>query len=144
MGLKPFSLATTALALQNIIKNSPAGAKFAMEGIIKAMENDAKINGKYTDRTGNLRSSITGVVIDAGESNTLHHSGETVTIQNPGKDIVAVLYAGMEYGIYVELLDEFDVLGDTVKKWKRRIPQLLGEAIKDRGTYQRNFEKGNK
>ena len=142
MAVNVFSLAKTKLALQNLIKNSPAGAEQAMWGVIKSMENDAKVNGKYVDRTGNLRNSITGVVLGARETSINHHSGETVNIRNAGNDIVAILYAGMEYGIHVEFLDHKDVLGLTVKAWKPKIKKILGAEIKTRGTYQRGFEKG--
>ena len=138
-----FSLAATAKAMQNLIANSPAGIELALEAIGRSMVNDAKINGKYNDVTGNLRDSIDMVVMRREVSKHVQTLDGGFTISKRGReDIILIVFAGMEYGIAVELRDNKDVLGGTVKKWIPRISKILGEDIKTRGTYQRGFEKG--
>ena len=145
MGLKPFSTAATAKALQSLIANSPLGIKLALEGIGESMVNDAKLNGKYNDISGNLRDSIGKVVMHTDTTKVIGTADGGFTITKPDREnFVLVVFAGMEYGIAVELRDNKDVLGDTVKKWIPRIKKILGDDIRHRGTYQRDFEKGNR
>lgn len=143
MAFKLFSTAATASALKKMIANTPAGVKLAMQGILEQMTNDAKINGNYNDITGNLRDSIGNVVLHLQTSKSVPSKDGGFSVTKEGRDeIIGILFAGMEYGIAVELRDNKDVLGNTVKKWIPRIEKILGDDIKHRGTYQRGFEKG--
>ncbi len=145
MALKPFSTAATGKALQKLIANSPAGVMLTIQGIMEAMTNDAKLTGNYNDITGNLRDSIGNVVLHRETTKNISSADGGFTITKRGRnEFVGILYAGMEYGIAVELRDNKDVLGNTVKRWIPRIEKLLGDGIRTRGTYQRDFEKGNK
>ena len=145
MAFKPFSTAATAAALKKMITNTPEGVKLAVQGILEQMTNDAKSNAKFNDITGNLRDSIGNIVLHKTTSKNIPSADGGFTIDKRGtEEIIGILYAGMEYGIAVELRDNKDVLGDTVKKWLPRINKILGDDIRTRGTYQRDFEKGNK
>ena len=86
--------------------------------------NNARLSGNYTDRTGNLRSSIgyiilkDGVTVDKnfegkakGKSKAKSVSSE-VASQYP-KGLVLIGVAGMEYAAYVEAKG-FDVITSSV------------------------------
>lgn len=75
--------------------------------------NDARKKGEYTDRTGNLRSSIGYVLIENGQIINKNISGRTPdgtaraeafaeSIKNQYKGLVLVGFAGMEYAAAVE------------------------------------------
>jgi len=91
----------------------------------------ARINGKYYDQTGNLRSSIGFAVISSGEIVTEGYEksgqgsdGDTglseskKLVQSLASEfstgILLVLVAGMDYALYVENLENKDVLSGTV------------------------------
>lgn len=74
--------------------------------------NWARENGSYTDRTGNLRNSIGYIIFQNGEEidsfgNAPAQANKDVVIRLvrnriPKKGLALVVFAGMEYGIYVE------------------------------------------
>jgi hypothetical protein len=74
--------------------------------------NWARENGSYTDRTGNLRNSIGYIIFENGEErdffgNAPAQANKDVVVRLvrnriPKKGLALVVFAGMEYGIYVE------------------------------------------
>jgi len=136
MAFKAFSLAATAKTLKRLVDSAPGAAFPAIQGILELMTNDAKVNGKYNDITGNLRDSIGNIVLRKETSKHIisKDGGFTIT-KGERETIVGILFAGMEYGIAVELRDNKDVLGDTVRKWKPRIKKILGEDIRISGNF---------
>lgn len=91
----------------------------------------ARINGKYFDQTGNLRSSIGFAVVRNGKvtvdgyekagqgtdgDSGLNESKKLVQslAAEFNKGIVLVLVAGMDYALFVENMESKDVLSGTV------------------------------
>jgi peptidoglycan/xylan/chitin deacetylase (PgdA/CDA1 family) len=74
--------------------------------------NWARENGSYTDRTGNLRNSIGYIIFENGEErdffgNAPAQANKDVVVRLvrnriPKHGLALVVFAGMEYGIYVE------------------------------------------
>jgi hypothetical protein len=86
--------------------------------------NNAKLNGNYKDRTGNLRSSIGYVVAVDGEvkkykfegtsegrQNSIDTADELLQENNSG--LVLIGFAGMEYGLAVESRG-YDVISSSI------------------------------
>ena len=100
---------------------------------------EARNNGKYIDRTGNLRSSIGYVVVNNGIIVTQGNSqkylegtlGETNGVKfvrdlaaRNNKGMVLIVAAGMNYAVYVEargynVLTSAELLADSL------VPQML-------------------
>lgn len=107
---------------------------------------DAKSNGSYTDRTGNLRNSVGFVIFENG--NIVHEyfektasgteksdqdgisTGKQLAV-NVGSDfpgIVLVVVAGMKYAMYVESRG-YNVLTSAELMARQELPKLF-EALK--------------
>ena len=111
--------------------------------------NWARVNGTYTDRTGNLRNSIgyaifkNGKLIDYIRESTggTHPSAEQQSLDFinllqssgnlPSSGYALVVFAGMEYGVYVEAKG-FIVLSGAIEHSEtlKVIHQALKQAIK--------------
>jgi hypothetical protein len=97
--------------------------------------NKARNKGEYVDRTGNLRASI-GYAVFKDRKQVLLHVEETrddtqrllqyVTRDMP-KGIVLVLFAGMEYAIYVEATNRDVITGSvpTNTEFRNEVAELL-------------------
>lgn len=103
---------------------------------------EARQNGKYTDRTGNLRSSIGYVVLENGKP--LKKGGfqkvlNTATEAKSKSDnlieslsatyktgLVLIVVAGMDYAVYVEAKG-YNVLNSAETLAKKLVPQMLKE-----------------
>jgi hypothetical protein len=107
----------------------------------------ARRNGNYTDRTGNLRSSIGYVVLKDGaivsesfeQSSAGNDKGTGVdkarqlayTLAkeyNSGR--VLILVAGMDYAAAVESLEGYDVLQNSAYETERLLQTTLKEILK--------------
>lgn len=105
---------------------------------------EARISGKYTDQTGNLRSSIGYIILDNGRvikksSFTLVKDGKKgvnegkefrdklITENNRG--IVLIVLAGMDYAKYVEAMG-LNVLESSEITAKELVPQMLKQLLK--------------
>ncbi len=97
---------------------------------------EARSRGSYTDRTGNLRSSVGYLVLNAGrivnENFKQGEGGEAArafaleTARDYPRDIVLILVAGMPYAAAVasrgyDVLDSGELLAEAM------IPQMLGQ-----------------
>lgn len=103
---------------------------------------EARQNGKYIDRTGNLRSSIGYVVLENGKP--LKKGGfqkvlNTATEAKSKSDnlieslsatyktgLVLIVVAGMDYAVYVEAKG-YNVLNSAETLAKKLVPQMLKE-----------------
>ena len=85
----------------------------ALNSVLAEMTNYIKVNGPWTDRTSNLRNSISYVP----------------AIQD-GDKIVGVIYAGQEYAIYVELKPGFWVISGAFSEYRNKIAKMISDAIK--------------
>jgi len=98
--------------LRNYLQQSEENIISTLHRIGQEAVNWARENGNYTDRTGNLRNSIGYVIFKDGQEidsfgNKPTQENKDVVIklvQNkiPEKGYALVVFAGMEYGIYVE------------------------------------------
>lgn len=101
--------------------------------------NDARLTGSYTDRTGNLRSSIGYIIIDNGQIVTLsgfrqvakgHEGisrGKSFAQQiaaEIGPRLALVIVAGMNYAAYVQDRG-YNVLDSAEELAQKLIPQLI-------------------
>ena len=104
--------------------------------------NEARQNGKYTDQSGNLRSSINYVVLDDGVA---IRKGDFKMVKNTATEakqkseeliaklsatyktgLVLVVVAGMDYAVYVEARG-YNVLNSAETLAKKLVPQMLKE-----------------
>ena len=110
--------------------------------LLEELINEAQENGNYKNRTGNLRSSIGGVVLDNGKpfqqvgfapvAGT--ESGESgVTdgkkflesiIRTHKNGIVVIVVAGRKYGVYVQKYYGYNVLLSAETLCSVKIPQI--------------------
>lgn len=106
----------------------------------------ARINGKYNDITGNLRSSIGYAVVNGGEiidddferspqgtdKDTGVKQGRRL-IQSLAsefsKGVVLILVAGMDYALFVENIESKDVLAGTVTGTDKFLRETLKKII---------------
>lgn len=98
--------------------------------------NKARLTGNYTDRTGNLRSSIGYIILKDGKTIDRNFQGKSkgkqqaqsvaseVALQYP-KGFVLIGVAGMEYAAYVEAKG-FDVITGSAPN-KELIKSILSE-----------------
>lgn len=103
---------------------------------------EARQNGKYTDRTGNLRSSIGYVVLENGipiKKGGYQKVLSTATEAQAKSDslisslaatyktgLVLIVLAGMDYAVYVEAKG-YNVLNSAETLAKKLVPQMLKE-----------------
>ena len=113
----------------------------------------ARDKGKYTDQTGNLRSSIGYIIVKDGkilsENFELSQRGtdringeraakrltsELASIYNKGFALIGV--AGMKYAVYVEAMENKDVIsatGTRTEDWIRKQSKKLFDKLAERG-----------
>lgn len=122
---------------------------------------EARVSGSYTDRTGNLRSSI-GYIIKRGgrtvdENFTAAGSGSTSGDEGINKargvaervstmygdQLVAVLVAGEDYAVYVESMG-YEVISGSMLHFARRFEENFKAAGGDMGGVRVKKGVGNK
>jgi len=105
----------------------------ALEAVVSVMQTIAKNPsrpGAWRDRTGNLRDSIMVEVLQPLEMKTAdYRHGRTVAFNDTAM-LVALLYAGMDYGAALETRPGYSVLGYAVESMKRRMTPLLAARLK--------------
>jgi hypothetical protein len=129
-------------ALQQKLVNIERALVYRLEAYVEELINDAKLSGEYNDQTGNLRSSIGGVLLKNRKPITYRGfvpvaGGTHGAIM--GKDFlnriaaqlgtgyVILIVAGMEYASYVEQIHSLNVLSLTEMKAVRELPGILKE-----------------
>lgn len=115
----------------------------ALEYLLRAMVKHAKDNkppaaGAFEDHTGNLRNSISVNfgLMQEWPANTapsvlrgLARQNEIPMLDISGDNYYGYLSAGMEYAIYVELLEGFWVIQGTVDVFAPLIEQYLADHL---------------
>jgi len=124
-------------ALQDYGAKVEKALLYNLQYLVIQLENHAKESAGYQDRTGNLKSSIGGVVLKNGRpvsyvgfTNTGKGSstGKTYLDQISQKytsGYVLIIVAGMEYATYVENLHGLNVLQKSKLRMERELPLLL-------------------
>ncbi|MGN6352820.1 MAG: hypothetical protein ACTHLB_05490 [Parafilimonas sp.] len=96
---------------------------------------DARNDGSYTDRTGNLRSSIGYVIYKDGQPFEEAFPGDKEQGKERGKEVAAgldvpkkgyclVVVAGMNYAVYVEAKN-YDVITGSSFEAERNLKQAI-------------------
>lgn len=97
--------------MEQFVRAEERALKDFLEWLLKSMVNYVKVNGPWTDRTANLRNSISGNIeamqewpadTDPEVLRSKVRELEEPVIDISGDDYTAVLSAGMEYAIYLE------------------------------------------
>ncbi len=90
----------------------------------------------YKNRTGALEASHAYEVADPGKSVgiTFDNQGrqETESFTSPPDEINLLLYAGKQYGFFVERIHGFDVLIGTFLFLRREFIKIFGDKAKSR------------
>lgn len=115
---------------------------FYLEAFVAELENHAKESAGYQDQTGNLKSSIGGVVLKDGKPITYEgFKGKTEGVST-GKEFInslvskyqkgytILLVAGMEYASPLENYLDFNVLIKTELKMQRELPEIMQKLKK--------------
>lgn len=128
--------------LQQRLSNIEKVLIYRLEAYVEELINDAKLSGEYNDQTGNLRSSIGGVLLRngipvayrgfeplAGGTQGTMTGKDFINRMIPqmGKGYVILVVAGMQYASYVEQLHNLNVLSLTEMKAVRELPGILKE-----------------
>lgn len=106
--------------------------------------NEARTNGDYVDRTGNLRSSVGYVVVARGQ--IVQSNFATVASGNEGMGIgrslaeklsqqfksgyALIVVAGMDYALYLEAAHHRNVLNSAEQYAKQKLPQIMAKLGK--------------
>ena len=113
---------------------------YNLEYLVAELQNHAKKSAEYNDQTGNLKSSIGGVVlkdnkpisytgfqvVKKGKEGTVIGSDFlTEQIKNASKGYVLLLVAGMEYATYVENFHNLNVLKKTELYAAIEMPKIV-------------------
>lgn len=118
----------------NVIDRQEQAVKDALEYILIQLVNYAKHYAPFTDRTGNLRNSIsvnfgTMNVYREGEQPPSDRITSTPEVHVEGDDYTGYLSAGMEYAIWVEAKDGYWVLQGSIDKIEPLISKHLYEHL---------------
>lgn len=126
-----------AQKLREYIERDKENIILVLHRIGQEAVNWARDNGSYTDRTGNLRNSIGYIIFKDGEEEAFFGNApaqankDTVVrlTQNkvPKNGLALVVFAGMEYGIYVEARG-YTVLSGALEN--SITAKALGHALK--------------
>lgn len=103
--------------------------RMVMSFVLSNLVNYAKLRAPFTDRTGNLRASISWKILERG---VLSGTG------TPGSGIVGIFYAGMHYAVHVEVKDGYWVLSGAMKDLEPLIGEMLGKNLRTKKILQRS------
>ena len=124
---------------ENALRDAIDTLSFVGEQCVK----EARLSGKYTDRTGNLRSSIGFAIVQDGRiirQSSFEKVKPTATNGSKtgkelirelaaanGDGLVLILVAGMDYAIHVEARG-YNVLNSAEDLGNRLVPEMLRKA----------------
>lgn len=137
--LKPESKQFVENQLQKVSQRITKAMVYMLEYMVAELENHAKNSAGYQDQTGNLKTSIGGVVLNGGVPVSFAglNSGSEGSIKGTSflkdkiaefsnyKGFVLIISAGMEYAAYVEDVHNLNVLVASEQKMKREMPGML-------------------
>lgn len=125
--------------MEQFVKAEERALKEFLEWLLKAMVNYVKKYGPWTDRTANLRNSISGNIkamqewpadTDPETLRSKVRELEQPVIDISGDDYTAVLSAGMEYAIYLETGEGgYWVLQGAIDKFQPLIEKYMSDFL---------------
>ena len=131
MGLIPqFNQATLAAQLQKFAQENEKKFIEALAYIGEEFVNQARSKRTYKDQTGNLRSSIGYSVVKDGSAvkfDELNDFAKQKIAEGPNDGIYLIVFAGMEYALYVEAKG-YDVLTGS-RPSKREVTSLFKDLL---------------
>lgn len=122
--------------MEGQIKSKRKEAKMAMDSVLIDMANYTKNNGPWKDDTGNLRNSI-GITDAIGGIDIRKASREKLPPSKykgsgwAGSILRGIIFAGMEYAYYVELMEGKWVLSGTLSEYKNKWLRLMSDRMKE-------------
>ncbi len=139
-GIRPkFSERQIAHALDSFEESVKKKFIEVLEYIGEEFIERARKQGEYTDRTGNLRSSIGYMVVKNGEvvsegfkgtGEGMQKGKEVASEQASNDGYVLICVAGMEYAAAVESKG-YDVITGTAKQESKELKKLLQEIVSE-------------
>lgn len=129
-----------AASLKRYIESNEDNMISVLHRIGQEAVNWARENGSYTDRTGNLRNSIGYMIFRDGEEIGFEGMTQAASNKNivqmlardsiPKQGYALVVFAGMEYGVYVEAKGYIVLTGAVENsETKRLLEMALKKAI---------------
>lgn len=125
----------------------------AMESVMIEMVNYIKEQGPWTDRTANLRNSVSyagpfyGTADEVSETfetmsgtyrdtvgRTRDYQSKKTTLHAPaiggfGSTITGVIYAGMEYAIFIEYKEGYWVLSGAMEEFRPKLVEMIRKRM---------------
>lgn len=125
-------------ALARFAEAEERALKDALEYILREMVNYVKTNGPWTDRTSNLRNSIS-INLDTMQEwpadtspeviKSLVSQNETPVVWVEDDGYVGALSAGMEYAVFVELKDGYWVLTGAIDRFEPLLEKYFADKL---------------
>lgn len=146
LNIKTNTLKRSQKRMQQFIGEANRAAPFSLEKVLRTLRNYCQDHAPYTDRTGNLRNSISFTVLYPKESRDVSYpqstvvskgpetkavNAEYVTASNPTDSVLGVVFAGMEYGPYVENLEGRWVISGSISE-ARKAQSAIAKELKER------------
>lgn len=145
MGIKAVNLNDVIRKLNASVEQMRMEVTMALQTACIQTVANARLLNTYTDRTGNLRSSIGYVVYDkgvkVGEDFKLYPKEEDgskgmdqaktladIVAQEYSNDTVAILVAGMNYAVYVESRG-YDVISGPMEEFTSIFESYIKELL---------------
>ena len=130
---------STLKQLNDFIDDEERAIKDAMEFIVREIVNIAKETGNYTDRTGNLRNSISCNIetmqehpadTDPSVLESKVTANETPVIEAKGNNYKGVVSVGMSYARFVEEKQGYAVIQQAIDAIEPTIDEIFASKIK--------------
>ena len=130
---------STLKQLNDFVDDEERAIKDAMEFIVREIVNVAKNTGNYTDRTGNLRNSISCNIetmqeypadTDPSVLESKVSENETPVIELKGDNYKGVVSVGMSYGKHVENKQGYAVIQQAIDAVEPMIDEIFASKIK--------------
>lgn len=146
LNIKENTVKRSQQKMRQFIGEANRAAPFSMEKVMRTLRNYCQDHAPYTDRTGNLRNSISFTILSPNESRDVSYpqsqvvskgpetkavNAEYVNASNPTDSTMGVVFAGMEYGQYVENLEGRWVISGSISE-ARKAQKELAKELKER------------
>ena len=129
---------STLKQLNDFIDDEERAIKDAMEFIVREIVNVAKNTGNYTDRTGNLRNSISCNIetmqeypadTDPSVLESKVSENETPVLEVKGDNYKGVVSVGMSYGQFVEDKQGYAVIQQAIDAMEPMIDDIFEQKL---------------
>ncbi len=146
LNIKENSLKHSQQKMKQFIGEANRAAPFSLEKVMRTLRNYCQDHAPYTDRTANLRNAISFTILWPKESKDVSYpqsivvskgpetkavNAEYVLASNPTDSMLGVVFAGEEYGPYVENLEGRWVISGSISE-ARKAQSEIAKELKDR------------